>query len=157
MARPEQEALIQNSAIDRDGERRPSTMDKSPTDRADTSATTVRTVIASHRSAYPEPITFEAGAVLTTGERYVGEEGWENWVWCSTADGMGGWVPVQLLEFASDHTARALQHYTARELDVDPGDVVRVLRALNGWAWCRRTRDPSAGWVPTRNLDSPAP
>lgn len=132
-------------------------MDEGFTDWADTKGATTRTVIARHRSAYPEPITFEAGALLTTGERYVGDEGWENWVWCSSADGMGGWVPVQMLDFGSDHTARALQSYTARELDVDPGDAVQVLRVLNGWAWCRRTRSEASGWVPLRNLDSPVP
>lgn len=128
-------------------------MDEGLIPTGDTRAATVRTVTVMHRSAYPRPITFEAGAVLTTGERYVGDEGWENWLWCSTADATGGWVPAQLLALASDNTARALETYTARELDVDPGDVVHVLRELNGWAWCRRTHDQASGWVPIRNLD----
>ncbi|UVL26382.1 MULTISPECIES: SH3 domain-containing protein [Pseudomonas] len=55
-------------------------------------------VIEARRSEYPEPITFAKGAPLSIGERYDGEEGWDNWYWCSTAGQSAGWVPLQVLQ-----------------------------------------------------------
>lgn len=47
--------------------------------------------------------------------------------------------------------AFATQDYCARELDVDPGQPLRGVRTLNGWAWCVPERG-DAGWVPLQKL-----
>lgn len=110
-------------------------------------------VTRAHRSEYPRPITFEAGASLAVGERYEGDEGWEDWFFCVTPGQDGGWVPAQVLDFDGKTRARAREDYTARELDVDPGDPLESSRTLNGWAWCVRARDGASGWVPLANLE----
>lgn len=110
-------------------------------------------VIAPHRTEYPQPITFDAGTRLTVGERSEGSQGWVDWFLCSTPGQMDGWVPLQVLEFIDEKTAVASESYTARELDVDVGDLLESLRMLNGWAWCMRARDGASGWVPLNNVE----
>ncbi|MFZ0156308.1 SH3 domain-containing protein [Pseudomonas sp.] len=104
--------------------------------------------LSSHRNEYPEPITLAKGDLLAIGERYSGDEGWDNWYFCTTPGQLGGWVPDQVLERLDEGHGRALEDYCARELEVDPGDRLEGGRQLNGWVWCCRTRDGVAGWVP---------
>jgi hypothetical protein len=112
------------------------------------------TVIQAHRTEYPDPITLQAGEPLSVGERYEGPEGWEDWYFCTTPRHAGGWVPRQRIERGADGQGRALADYCARELDVDAGEVLIGLEALNGWLWCHRpAQTPAeAGWVPMAHL-----
>lgn len=105
-------------------------------------------VIQPHTSEYPRPITFERGALLEVGEEYVGEEGWDNWFRCTAPGQEAGWVPGQIIERLDGASGRALEDYTARELNVQVGDLVIGIRELNGWAWCERQDGSEAGWVP---------
>ncbi|SPO65330.1 conserved protein of unknown function [Pseudomonas sp. JV241A] len=107
-------------------------------------------VIEAHRSEYPAPITFAKGAPLNIGERYDGEEGWDNWYLCSTTGQQDGWVPGQVIERLGDDQGIALEDYCARELDVEVGDCLVGGRQLNGWVWCRK--GSASGWVPLRVL-----
>ncbi|MCU0775706.1 MAG: SH3 domain-containing protein [Ideonella sp.] len=109
-------------------------------------------VLHAHRSEYPRPITFDAGAPLTVGQRYEGPEGWEDWWWCETPGQDGGWVPAQVIEVVDGAKARAREAYTARELDADPGETVLVTRTLNSWAWCEKPSTGESGWVPVACL-----
>ncbi len=79
---------------------------------------------------------------------------WQGWVWCRAGD-REGWVPEQILEFhagSSGARVRVTRHYTAKELDVNEGDVVTVIEMLNGWAWVKNVRSQEQGWVPLQNL-----
>jgi hypothetical protein len=105
-----------------------------------------------HTSEYPNPITFTEGAVLHVGETYAGPEDWDNWVLCQLAGQEAGWVPAQIIEMLDADTGRATEDYTARELDVRPGESLVVTRTLNGWAWCSRPGSTDSGWVPLANL-----
>ena len=109
-------------------------------------------VIQDHTSEFPEPITFKKGAPLTVGEKYEGPEGWENWIFCESPGQKGGWVPAQIIEIITDKTARAREDYTARELDVQKGELVIGTRVLNGWVWCEKSDRSESGWVPLENL-----
>ncbi|CAI9395147.1 TPA: hypothetical protein N2R15_002461 [Citrobacter amalonaticus] len=106
-----------------------------------------------HRSEYPDPITFTRGTPLIVGERYEGNEGWDNWCFCIASGHAGGWVPEQLIErrAESDHGV-AKEDYSAKELDVNEGDEFQAIKALNGWLWCRRLTDNDIGWVPMNIL-----
>ncbi|EHK67607.1 SH3 domain-containing protein [Achromobacter arsenitoxydans] len=104
--------------------------------------------VGQHRSEYPEPVAFSQGALLAIGERYEGPEGWDNWFFCSTAGGIGGWVPGQIIERIDERHGRALRDYTARELDVDEGDEFSGSEQINGWMWCSRQSDGQSGWAP---------
>jgi hypothetical protein len=115
-------------------------------------------VIRDHTSEFPEPITFRKGAPLTVGEKYAGPEGWENWVFCESPGQKGGWVPAQIIEVAPDNNAaRALEDYTARELDVREGELLFGSRTLNGWVWCQKSNGSDSGWVPLENLQEVRP
>jgi len=114
-------------------------------------------VTVPHRSEYPNPITFDAGTRLTVGERSNGSQGWVDWFLCGTPGQEDGWVPLQVLEFIDEKTAVARENYTARELDVDIGDVLESSRTLNGWAWCVRVCDEASGWVPLNNVQELPP
>ncbi len=108
--------------------------------------------IDQHHSEYPEPITFAKGALLVIGEKYEGSEDWNNWYLCHTADQQKGWVPGQVIEWIDACNGRALEDYTAQELDVSKGDVLTASRIMNGWAWCCRLSDCQSGWVPLKVL-----
>ncbi|SBV95747.1 Variant SH3 domain-containing protein (fragment) [uncultured delta proteobacterium] len=76
-------------------------------------------VIKTHRSEYPDPLSFRKGTLLTIGEKYDGPEAWEDWYFCAAPGHAGGWVPRRVIEPLGDGTGRALEDYSARELDVD--------------------------------------
>lgn len=106
-------------------------------------------VTAPHRSEYPNPLILKREDKLILGERYQGPENWDNWIYCSTETHAGGWVPEQIIERLPDNrSGRALEAYSALEMDVDPGDQLQGGRILNGWCWCVRSKDAAQGWVP---------
>lgn len=109
-------------------------------------------VIEGHRSEYPRPICFAKGDLLEIGQRYEGEEAWQDWYLCTCVGQAPGWVPGQLIERVGVAQGRALEHYSAHELDVDPGQGVEGLRPLNGWMWCRRQANGELGWLPCEKL-----
>ncbi|MDR3437856.1 SH3 domain-containing protein [Telmatospirillum sp.] len=107
-----------------------------------------------HRTGYPEPISFAKGTLLSVGEKYEGPEGWDNWYFCTTLGQPGGWVPAQIINRTGDaHNGIALEDYTARELEVNEGDLMIGLRSMNGWMWCSRLSDDCSGWVPLELLE----
>nr|WP_313408250.1 hypothetical protein [Pseudomonas sp.] len=114
-------------------------------------------VTTPHTSEFPNPITFAKGAPLTVGEMYQGDEGWNDWLFCSTPGQEPGWVPEQLIERLDDQRALAREAYTARELDVQLGERLIASRSLNGWLWCTREATAESGWVPQANLAEQAP
>jgi SH3-like domain-containing protein len=100
-------------------------------------------VVRQHRSAYPDPVTFEPGDRLEAGRR---DKQYPGWIWVTTADGREGWAPEQYLDLQQS-PAVALVQYSARELDTEPGDEVERLEALNGWLLVCNARG-ECGWVP---------
>ncbi|OLS62348.1 SH3 domain-containing protein [Pseudomonas putida] len=125
-------------------------------------------VIEPHRSEFPEPISFVKHTPLAVGERYEGDEGWDNWYFCDVPGQQGGWVPGQVIRILAAGQGVALEDYTARELDVDSGQRVFGARQMNGWVWCSYVEpegliagnagshkvgtELKSGWVPLRNL-----
>ncbi|WP_053844488.1 DUF6348 family protein [Paracidovorax avenae] len=110
-------------------------------------------VIKPHRSEYPEPICLLKDEEVRIGERYEGPEGWDEWYFCATAVHPGGWVPGQVIEQLERGCGKLLEDYSARELDVDEGEVLTGSRMLNGWLWCESSNSSSPGWVPLANLE----
>lgn len=108
-------------------------------------------VIKSHTSEYPDPIHFSAGDLLVVGEKYVGNEGWDNWYLCSF-DGLSGWVPKQLIEFITTSEGVAKEDYSASELNVEVQELVTGLKKINGWIWCQKSSTGEQGWLPELNL-----
>ena len=116
----------------------------------------IHRVIAAHHSEFPDPITFTKGTTLTVGAKYAGPEGWDNWFFCTLPTHSGGWVPSQIIARTSDAPSHgmALEDYTAQELNVRAGEIVAVLKHLNGWMWCKNLLTQQSGWVPAASLES---
>lgn len=108
-------------------------------------------VIKRHISEYPNPIHFSAGDLLTVGEKYVGDEGWDNWYLCSF-NGLSGWVPKQVIELISETTGIAKENYSALELNVETQEHVIGYKEINGWVWCKKLDTGEQGWIPVLNL-----
>ena len=109
-------------------------------------------VIKMHRSEFPDPIVIFKGDRLIIGEKYEGPESWNDWYFCETPSQTTGWVPRQVIKWLCDNQGEAQQHYSAKEMDVDEGEVLIGIRSLNGWIWCQHPVSKEEGWVPAENL-----
>ena len=116
---------------------------------------TLYRVIAPYQSTSEYPIVFKQGDTVDVGRSYDGNPEWKDWVWCKNRIGQQGWVPRDLLTISGTY-GKALEDYNARELSVDSGNTLEVLRIINGWAWAR-TSLGETGWVPLRDLEPQTP
>lgn len=98
-----------------------------------------------HRSNYPNPICFRRGQQVEVGEE---DPNFPGWIRVKTEDGNEGWAPMDYLELApSGEQGKAVNDYTAKELDVRPGEQVEIISELAGWVWCRSSLG-EYGWIP---------
>jgi hypothetical protein len=105
-------------------------------------------VIKPYKQPYPNPIRVRAGdRVYPDHSR---ETEWAGWVWCTDAQGVGGWTPEAWLARDGDewHITR---DYDALELTVQVGDPVRLECAESGFVWVT-TSDGRRGWVPESHV-----
>ena len=103
-----------------------------------------------HTSNFPNPISFKKGEDLQVGKE---DELYPGWIWTITSDGNRGWAPIRILKIVHSH-ARAVEDYTARELNTRHGEELQLLREMNRWYWvCNSAGD--TGWVPKSTV-SPA-
>lgn len=102
-------------------------------------------------SEFPDPIALARGEIVELGERSQSQE-WPNWVWCK-AGAKAGWVPEQVIEARGGGTGLALEPYTAHELTIEEGDIIRADKELNGWVFgYNEARPGELGWVPKQNI-----
>ena len=102
-------------------------------------------VTQAHTRSYDNPIGFSRGDPVTlTGRSDV----WAGhvWVWAMGPDGREGWIPPSCVV-----NGIALRDYSARELTVSEGDVLRVVSSESGWCWCV-DKGGLSGWVPCDKL-----
>ena len=87
------------------------------------------------------PLHLQPGDPVTPGPR---DQSWPGWIWVTTADGRGSYVPEDILDPAgtSVHTS-----FSARDLSVRQGERVTALREVKGWLWCRNAAGEE-GWLP---------
>ncbi|AKT38824.1 SH3 domain-containing protein [Chondromyces crocatus] len=113
-------------------------------------------VLARYTPSRPDPISFRLGDPVQLDGR---DDLWEGnrWVWATNAGGHGGWIPPQAVVPAEEGAGHwiARRDYSARELDVHPGDRLDILRRELGWCWCR-TAQGDCGWIPERDLQTDA-
>jgi hypothetical protein len=89
------------------------------------------------------PLQIAEGDVLLVGPR---DKSWPGWIWVSTPDGRGSYVPEDILEIGGA-TARVRTAFSARDLSVKRGERVEALREVSGWLWCRNDAGET-GWLP---------
>ena len=100
---------------------------------------------------YANPIAVLAGETLTIGQE---DDEFPGWRWCRASDGREGWVPVELLSIKK-RQAVILQDYSARELQVRPGEDVVVEDARHGWLLVRNVKG-ERGWIPADRVCDPS-
>ncbi len=89
------------------------------------------------------PLHIQAGDTVTVGPR---DKSWPGWIWVSTQDGRGSYVPEDILEMDGAR-ARIRTAFSARDLSVKSGESVTALREISGWLWCRNAAGEE-GWLP---------
>lgn len=104
-------------------------------------------VTTAYHMAYSDPLTLRMGERVTVVAR---DTEWPAYVWCTSATGKGGWVPVRYLAI-DGATGRALREYSARELTVAVGELLSVLDEEGGWYWAENGCG-ERGWVPSENV-----
>lgn len=108
---------------------------------------TIRKILTPYTIQYTNPIILNVGDIVTLGEEEK-EEKWKGWIWAESADNKG-WIPIQVIGISADRrTGKVIEHYTAKELDVEAGDEVELKHSLNGWSWCKNLRTGDEGWIP---------
>lgn len=89
------------------------------------------------------PLHLQYGDTVTAGPR---DKSWPGWIWVTTADGRGSYVPEDILDYDTDvPTVRTA--FSARDLSVTQGETVTALREVKGWLWCRNAAGQE-GWLP---------
>lgn len=106
-------------------------------------------VLQEYRSAYPNPITFEKGDRVHLG---AVDNDYPGWVRVTTECGNEGWAPLRYLERFDTTVAVATTTYSAQELTAKPGELVEVLKQVDGWVWCINIRG-QCGWLPRAVLE----
>ncbi|RMH93382.1 peptide-binding protein [Lysobacter pythonis] len=108
-------------------------------------------VIAAHRVPDHPPIRVGVGERVRLGGR---DGDWPAFVWITRADGLGGWIPRDLLAAEPDgRHAIAQDTYDTLELAADAGETLRLYREQAGWWWAEN-RHGARGWFPARHLES---
>lgn len=101
------------------------------------------------------PLTLNPGDAVSVGDWHPGRGGY---LWCEDGQISSGWVPADLID-STPSGARAKGAYCSAELEVEAGDVVRLLweDATHGAWWCENAAS-ERGWVRADNLifDDPA-
>jgi len=105
-------------------------------------------VVASHKSTFPDPVSFSPGDPLEIGRR---DDKYPSWIWVKTPSGEQGWAPESMIDIHTPNSGTALSEYNARELNTTVGQRVLCLRELNGWI-CVENELGETGWIPTNTV-----
>ena len=107
-------------------------------------------VVKEHVCEFPNPIIFERGDKLITGEHSTEIKGW---CLTTTVDGNQGWAPVQYIDFSEDGCSGVGNcSYNALELNTLLGVRLTIILELNSWYLVSK-EDGSIGWVPTNTVE----
>ncbi len=96
-------------------------------------------VIKPWRATYSPALSVTAGQRVTPGR--VDDE-YPGWQWVVAANGLGGWVPAQIVAGGT-----ITEDFDTTELTVVPGDSLSPLAHRLGWSRCRMASGQE-GWVP---------
>lgn len=110
------------------------------------------TVAKAYTSQYPDPISFDASAVVLVVRE---DPEFAGWFWCREPSGKEGWVHRSFLSACSGTTTSS-HAYSARELTVVEGECGTILQSLDGWAFVRMDSGDE-GWIPLTHLNASGP
>ncbi|MDB6073266.1 MAG: hypothetical protein JWO89_906 [Verrucomicrobiaceae bacterium] len=91
------------------------------------------------------PLSLRKGQIVKPGRR---DADWPGWVWVTSDDGRGSYVPEEILDASGDDLATVVQAFEAHDLSVKKHEAVTSLREVRGWHWCRNGAG-TEGWLPS--------
>lgn len=108
-------------------------------------------VVEPRKSEYPNPITVKKDERVECVEMSNPEGEWAGWVFCKSQNNEG-WIPQQIISI--DGIKGVLtQDYTAKEFDLNLGEVLLEKQELNGWIWCvKKGVNSECAWAPLNHL-----
>ncbi len=95
---------------------------------------------------YEDPISVKAGDAVRPDEEKSASTDMVGWVWCAGPDGREGWTPRAWLERQGAQWI-IRRHFSALELDVEPGEHFRAYFGESGFLYVENARGEK-GWVP---------
>ncbi len=105
-----------------------------------------------HKSDSSSPLIIEKETRIKLGDRSDDAGNWPNWIYCYTLDGISeGWAPEQIIQIEGEYGV-TLEDYSAKELSVKKGEIVKGNRELNGWVWCSKLNGSEEGWLPKEKI-----
>lgn len=90
------------------------------------------------------PLSLRVGQIVRLGKK---DADWPGWIWATTEDGRGSYVPEDILVPADAGHARVQQAFQAHDLSVKKGDSITSLKEVKGWHWCKDFAGRE-GWLP---------
>ncbi|RKF18050.1 hypothetical protein DBZ36_12465 [Alginatibacterium sediminis] len=108
--------------------------------------------IKAYSDAPQQPIVVQRGEVLEFIEASDPNGDWPNWVYCQGIDKQG-WVPKQILKL-DDSLVTCMQDYSAKEHNLEVGDILLGKDSLNGWAYAAKQDNCDMfAWAPLNCLE----
>lgn len=109
-------------------------------------------ILKEFRTQHKNPIVLNVGEKVNLGEEEK-EEKWKGWIWAESKTNKG-WIPLQIIKISDDkRTGILLEFYSAKEMDVDKGDLIKKIKSLNGWTWSRNLKTENEGWIPDEIIE----
>lgn len=103
------------------------------------------------KTTFSNPIVLNIGDIVTLIEEET-EEKWKGWISVETSTNKG-WIPKQIIEILDNNkTGKILEFYSAKELNVEEGDLIGKIKSLNGWTWSININTKEEGWLPDENI-----
>lgn len=95
---------------------------------------------------YNDPIKVKVGEIVQILEEEKKPK-WLGWLKCNVA-GQVGWIPCNIINVQQSGWGKVMESYSAKEVNVDAGDSVCVLKEQYGWLWVKKISDGEEGWIP---------
>jgi len=103
------------------------------------------------KSNYPNPIKLEQNEIVRIKEKENDNPNWKGWMFCENSNS-SGWVPEQIINRIEKNKGLIKERYSAKEININEGEIVIGLKELNGWIWAKRKTDSNEGWLPCEIL-----
>jgi hypothetical protein len=107
-------------------------------------------VTQTHETEFTNPIIVKQGEKIIIEKET--DEDYENWFLCKKLDeSNSGWIPVEIIKKENNYGI-ITEDYSAKELNVKNGYIVKGIKELNGWLFCECENTNEIGWVPIANI-----
>ncbi|WP_028857432.1 SH3 domain-containing protein [Psychrilyobacter atlanticus] len=103
-------------------------------------------------SEFPNPIKVLKGEKVKCIEESNENGDWKGWIFCKTINNEG-WIPQQIIDQNNDKGI-ILENYDATEFNLEMGEILVEEKALNGWIWGYKEKEPQKkGWAPLNHIE----